>query len=174
MAWVRPSRSRPNRPRPRRSGPGQEGGVAGNSGGGGGSSLPAGGSAALGGGDTGLGRRPGARAPRDQCHQLDQNVAGPFFRKGFRPLLLPPPGRVATWWSLERPPLINASSVRRKSSWLPSAPTRTISMKRSALAMAWTRQGGGSLRKCAQASGCIVRGGVTAMESKWSRLRWPP
>ena len=89
MAWVRPSRSRPNRsspnrPRPRRSGPGQEGGVAGNSGGGGSSSLPAGGAAALGGGDTGLGRRPGARAPRDQCHQLDQIASGPCCR-GIQP-----------------------------------------------------------------------------------------
>ena len=84
MAWVRPRRSSPNRPRPRRSGPGQEGDVEGNSGGGGGSSLPAGGSAALGGGDTGLGRRPGARAPRDQCHQLDQIASGTCCR-GIQP-----------------------------------------------------------------------------------------
>jgi hypothetical protein len=31
--------------------------------------------------------------------------------------------------------------VRRKGSWLPSAPARTTSMSRSALAMAGTRQG---------------------------------
>jgi len=38
--------------------------------------------------------------------------------------------------SLERPPLINASSERRKVSWLPSAPARTLSMSKSAQAMA--------------------------------------
>jgi hypothetical protein len=43
--------------------------------------------------------------------------------------------------SLERPPLINASSVRRKGYWLPSAPARTLSMSRSVRAMAGTRQG---------------------------------
>ena len=139
MAWVRPSRSRPNRPRPRRSGPGQEGGFAGNSGGGGGSSLPAGGSAAPGSGGTGLGRRRGARAPRDQCHQPDQIDTAPVAAGDSGPFYWPPLGRVATWCSLERPPLINASSVRRKSSWLPSAPARTISMSRSALAMAGAR-----------------------------------
>jgi hypothetical protein len=141
MAWVRPRRSSPNRPRPRRSGPGQEGDVEGNSGGGGGSSLPAGGSAAPGSGSTGLAGRRGARAPRDQCHQPAQDVAGPFCRRGFRPLLLAPPGRVATWCSLESPSLINASSVRRKSSWLPSVPARTMSISRSARAMAGIRHG---------------------------------
>ena len=101
MAWVRPSRSRPNRPspnrpRPRRSGPGQEGGVDGNSGGGGGSSLPGGGPAALGGGGTGLGRRRGARAPRDQCHQPAQIATYPSCRRGFRPLPLASAGSGAT------------------------------------------------------------------------------
>ena len=38
--------------------------------------------------------------------------------------------------------------------------------------MAGTRQGGGSLRKCAEAGGCIVRGGVTALAPRGALLIW--
>ena len=43
-----------------------------------------------------MGRRRGARAPRDQCHQPAQDVAGFFCRKGFRPLPLASAGSGAT------------------------------------------------------------------------------
>ena len=39
-------------------------------------------------------------------------------------------------------------------------------------AMAGTRQGGGSLRKCAEASGCIIRGGATALAPRGALLIW--
>jgi len=104
MAWVRPSRSRPTRPKPR---PGQEGDVDGNSGGAGGSSLPGGDPEALGGGGTGLGRRRGARAPRDQCHQPDQIDKDPSCRRGFRPLLLAPP------WKSRNVVLLGASPANQ-------------------------------------------------------------
>ena len=70
-------------------------------------------------------------------------------------------------------PLINASNVRRKSSWLPSALARTMSMSRSARAMAGIRQGwrepannrrGGWLHRKGKSNGLISEHG-------W--LAWP-
>jgi hypothetical protein len=130
MAWVRPSRSRA----------GQKGGVAGKSGGAGGSSSAGGGPTALGGGNTGLGRSRGATAPRDQCHQPALIVTGPCCRMGFRWLLLRPTWKSRNVLLLGAHSLTKPSSARRKSSWLPSAPARTLSMSRPAWAMAGTRR----------------------------------
>ncbi len=173
MAWVRPSRSRQNGPRPRWPGPGQEGGVAGNSGGAGGSSLPAGGSAALGGGDTGLGRSRGARAPRDQCHQLSQIVPGSGYRSGFSPLLLAPLGEVAPCCRPERPSPIKSSSARRKGSWLPSAPARTISISRSARAMVGARRGWREPAKRRRSGWLHRQGRSNGLESGRGGFPWP-
>ena len=132
MAWVRPRRSRA----------GQEGGVTGNSGGTGGSSLPVGGPAALGGGDTGLGAEAGGEGSKGSVPPAGSGCRRPLLPQGIQAPSTGPPGRVTMWCSLERPPLINASSVPRKSFWLPSDPARTISMSRSARAMVAARRGG--------------------------------
>ena len=158
MAWVRPSRSRPNRPSPnrpspRQSGAGQEGGVAGNSGGAGGSSCRlvdrrAGRWGHEAGVETGSegsrGSVPPACSDR-HIPQLPQGIQTPSpcirwkRRNGVSSREMLP---VPISGSMERPPLINDSSVRRKGSWLPSAPARTLSMSRSARAMVAARRGG--------------------------------
>jgi hypothetical protein len=101
---------------------------------------------------------------------------------GCRRLLLPqgiqapstgPPGRVATWCSLERPPLINASSVRRKGSWLPSAPARTLSMSRSARAMAGTRQGWREPAEMRRGRWLQRKGKSNGLNSGHGWLPWP-